>query len=387
MYKILTLNKISKVGLVKLSPDNYEVASEFSNPDAIFLRSFKMHDMELGQSLKAVGRAGAGVNNIPIDKCTDKGIVVFNTPGANANAVKELVLAGLLLSSRKIVDGINWCEQQKGQGDEVPKLVEKNKSQFAGNEIMGKKLGLIGLGAIGMLTANSASALGMEVEGFDPFISVENAWQLSRKVKKAAGMDSLISNADYISIHAPLNDKTKGMINKEKFALMKKGVKILNFSRAGVVNTEDLKEALADGTVSCYVSDFPIDELLGVDGVINIPHLGASSAEAEDNCAVMVVDQVSDFLENGNIVNSVNFPTCVMERSTDVRIVIANKNIPSMVGQISTVLADAGINITDMINKSKGEIAYTLLDVESEVSEETLDKIRSINGVIRVRTV
>ncbi|HAR62676.1 MAG: 3-phosphoglycerate dehydrogenase [Candidatus Margulisiibacteriota bacterium] len=388
MFKIQTLNKISSLGILRMSPDTYEIASEFSNPDAVLVRSFKMNDMEFNANLKVIGRAGAGVNNIPVSRCTDKGIVVFNTPGANANAVKELVLCGMFLASRKIVDGINWGKTLEDQGAEVTKIVEKNKEQFGGNEIKGKTLGLIGLGAIGTIVANDAIELGMNVLGYDPFISVDKAWQLSSKVKKAAGLDSLLANSDIISVHMPLTDDTKSILNREKFALMKKGVKIMNFSRSEIVNNNDLKVAIKDGIVGCYVTDFPSDDLLNVPGIICIPHLGASTQEAEDNCAVMVVDQVMDFLENGNIINSVNFPTCYLERSTGgSRLVISNKNIPAMVGQISTILADAKFNIIEMINKSRNEIAYTMVDVEGKVPEEVVSSLRSINGVISVRNI
>ncbi len=387
MLKIQTLNKISPVGLELFPRDEYEVASEIPNPDAIILRSFKMHDMELPETLKAVGRAGAGVNNIPIEKCTDKGIVVFNTPGANANSVKELVLMSMFVSSRKIYEGINWAKGLAGKGAEVPKLVEKGKSQFSGPEIKGKKLGVIGLGAIGVMVANDAEALGMEVSGFDPFISVESAWGLSRSVKKSVSLDNLISESDYITIHVPLNDKTKGLLNKDKFMLMKKNVRLLNFSRGGLVNNEDLKEALDDGTVSVYVTDFPDEDLLEKPNVIPVPHLGASTPEAEDNCAVMAVNQVRDYLEYGNIRNSVNFPECNMAPSANNRILVANRNVPAMVGQITTILADSGINITDMLNRSRGDLAHNIIDCENGVPEEVLDKIRGIQGVIMTRLI
>ena len=387
MLKIQTLNKISPIGLELFPREDYEVASEIPNPDAIILRSFKMHDMELPLSLKAIGRAGAGVNNIPVEKCTERGIVVFNTPGANANSVKELVLMSLFVSSRKIYEGINWAKALAGKGSEVPKLVEQGKSQFAGPEIKGKKLGVIGLGAIGVMVANDAEALGMEVSGFDPFISVESAWGLSRSVKKAVSLDNLISESDYITIHVPLDDKTKSLINKDKFALMKKNVRLLNFSRGGLVNNEDLKEALAEGTVAVYVTDFPDEDLLSEPNVIPVPHLGASTPEAEDNCAVMAVNQVRDFLEFGNIRNSVNFPECSMAPSAKNRIIVANKNVPAMVGQITTILADSGINIVDMLNRSRGDLAHNIIDCENGVAEEVLTRIRQINGVIMTRLI
>lgn len=387
MYKIKTLNKISHIGLEVLPRADYEVSSEIANPDGIILRSFNMHDMELPDTLKAVARAGAGVNNIPIDKCTEKGIVVFNTPGANANGVKELVLAGLFLSSRKVVQGIEWAKTLIGEGDQVPKLIEKGKSQFGGPEIKGKTIGVIGLGAIGVMVANDAAALGMTVLGYDPFISVENAWGLARATKKAVSLDDLIANADYISIHAPLTDATKGMINKEKFALMKKGVRILNFARNGLVNNQDLKEAIDNGTVDCYITDFPDEELLEMDNVIGIPHLGASTPESEDNCATMASAQLKDFLELGNLTHCVNFPDCSLPFNSQVRIVIINKNIPKMVGQITGILAEKGVNIANMLNRQEGEYAYNIIDLDGEFSEADLDELKKIQGIIMARLV
>ncbi len=387
MYKIKTLNKISPVGLEALPRAEYEISSEITNPDGIILRSYNMHDMELPDSLKAVARAGAGVNNIPIDKCTERGIVVFNTPGANANGVKELVLAGLFLSSRKIVQGVEWAKTLVGNGDQVPKMIEKGKSQFAGPEIKGKTLGIIGLGAIGVMVANDASALGMNVIGYDPFISVERAWRLSRSTKKAVSLDDLIANSDYISIHAPLTDETKGMLNKEKFALMKKGVRILNFARNGLVNNADLKEAIAEGIVSCYITDFPDEELLQMDNVIGIPHLGASTPEAEDNCAMMAAGQIKDFFECGNLKNCVNFPDCELPFSSKSRVVVINKNIPTMVGQITGLFAQKKLNIANMLNRHKGDYAYNIIDVDGEVTEEDVQALREIDGIIMARAV
>ncbi len=387
MYKIQTLNKISPIGLDLFPRDNYEIASEIVNPDAIVLRSFKMHDMEIPKSVKSVARAGAGVNNIPIDKCTERGIVVFNTPGANANGVKELVLAGLLLSSRRLVPGIEWAKTLIGKGDEIDKLVEKGKSDFAGPEIKGKRLGVIGLGAIGVMVANDAAALGMEVTGYDPFISVDAAWRLDRSVEQAKSQEALIAESDYITVHVPLTDKTKGMFNKERFATMKKGARLLNFSRGDLVNNDDLAAALADGTVGAYVTDFPTEALLKLDKVIAFPHLGASTPEAEDNCAVMAVIQTRGFLESGNIKNSVNFPNCELDFRARARLVIANRNIPNMVGQITGVLAAEKINIADMINKHKGELAYNIIDVDGEVPDGAVDKIRAIEGVIMARVI
>jgi len=387
MFKVQTLNKIAPAGLELLPREKYEVASEIANPDAIILRSFNMHEMELPLSLKAVARAGAGVNNIPVNKCSERGIVVFNTPGANANAVKELVLLGLLLCSRKVIDGIIWAKSLIGKGAEVPKLIEKGKSQFAGNEIKGKKLGIIGLGAIGVMVANDACALGMEVTGFDPFISVDSAWGLSRNVKRANGLESLITESDYISIHVPLTDQTKGMINRDKFALMKKGVHLLNFSRGGLVNNEDLKDAIEKNIVATYVTDFPDEEVLKMKNVIGIPHLGASTKEAEENCAIMAVNQLREFLEKGNIKNSVNLPDCEMPFSTSTRLLIINRNIPKMVGQITGVLAEKKINIANMLNKHKGDYAYNIIDIDGEITEQDVEKIRDIEGVIMVRVL
>jgi len=387
MYKIQTLNKISPIGLDLFPRDSYEIASEIVNPDAIVLRSFAMHDMEIPKSVKSVARAGAGVNNIPVDKYTGLGIVVFNTPGANANGVKELVLAGLLLSSRRLVPGIEWAKGLIGKGDEVGKLVEKGKSEFTGPEIKGKRLGVIGLGAIGVMVANDATALGMEVMGYDPFISVDAAWRLSRSVKQARSLEALIAESDYITVHVPLTDKTKGMFNKERFATMKKGARLLNFARGDLVNDVDLAAALTDGSLGAYVTDFPTDALLKLDKVIAFPHLGASTPEAEDNCAVMAVVQTRDFLESGNIKNSVNFPDCELDFRAKGRMVIANKNIPNMVGQITGVLAAEKINIADMLNKHKGELAYNIIDVDGEVPDGAVDKIRAIEGVIMARVI
>lgn len=386
MFKIQTLNKISSIGLDLLDRENYESASEFSSPDAILVRSAKMHDMEFNTDLKAIGRAGAGVNNIPVDRCSEQGIVVFNTPGANANSVKELVLAGMLLSSRDITGAINWVNTQKDQGDEVPRLVEKEKSNFAGPELQGKTLGIVGLGAIGVLVANAAVALGMDVIGYDPFISVDAAWGLSRDVKRAEGLDQLLAKSDYISLHVPLNDKTRGLINKEKIELLKNDVRIMNFARGGLVNDEDLLVALEEGKVGCYVTDFPEASLLGKKGIIAIPHLGASTPEAEDNCAIMAARQVKDYLENGNILNSVNFPNCSMERNGKARLIIANKNIPDMLRQILGVISNHGINVEDMVNRHRNDLAYNIIDLSSDtVPEALLNEIKGIEGILMTR--
>ncbi|HMD68125.1 MAG TPA: phosphoglycerate dehydrogenase [Chitinivibrionales bacterium] len=387
MFKIQTLNKISTVGIEIFPRDNYEIASEIVHPDAVLVRSTDMHEMQFAESLKAIARAGAGVNNIPVDKCSEKGVVVMNTPGANANSVKELVIAALLMSSRRLVAGIQWAKSLAGKGDEVPKLIEKGKTNFEGPEIKGKRLGVIGLGAIGVKVANDAVSLGMEVTGYDPVISVEAAWELSRTVKRALSLDSLIAKSDYITLHVPLNDKTKSMLNKDKFALMKKGVRILNFARGGLVKNEDLKAAIKDGTVAAYVTDFPDEDLLTIDSVIPVPHLGASTPEAEDNCAVMAVNQIRNYLEYGNIKNSVNFPDCEMDPSGKARILVGNRNIPNMVGQITTLLAAEKINIADMLNKSKGDLAYNIIDVDNEINEGALAKLRAVDGIIMVRVL
>ncbi len=386
MFKIQTLNKIDPIGLKNFPLDQYEIASEFQNPDAIIVRSQAMHDMELPSSLKAIARAGAGVNNIPIEKCTNKGVVVFNTPGANAHAVKELVIAGLLLSSRGIAQSIEWAKTLIGKGDEVPALVEAGKKNFGGNEIRGKTLAVIGLGAIGVLIANAAQSLGMEVLGYDPYISVKQAWRLSRNVKRAEGIEVLLSNADYVTINIPQTPDTKGYINKDKIKMMKDGVRILNFARGGLVNTADMKEALESGKVGCYVTDFPDEATLKMKNVIAIPHLGASTEESETNCAVMAVDQVREYLEKGNIVNSVNFPEAEMERNNGPRIVIANKNVPNMVSQISSLLASEGLNIANMLNKNKADIAYNIIDIDGPApSDELTTKLSAIEGVFMVR--
>jgi D-3-phosphoglycerate dehydrogenase len=347
-----------------------------------------MHDMELPKSLKAVARAGAGVNNIPIEKCTQNGIVVFNTPGANANGVKELAIAGLLIASRDIVGGVNWVQTLKGQGDEVPNLVEKGKADFGGYEIQGKTIGIVGLGAIGILVANAAAKLGMNVVGYDPYISVEAAWVLSPKVKRANALETLLRESDYISLHIPYIDATKGMFNAEKLSLCKDGVRIVNLARGGLVVNKDMKAALESGKVAVYVTDFPDEEVITYKNVIALPHIGASTEESEDNCAIMAANQLRDYLENGNIKNSVNFPTVYVDRNhKNTRITISNKNIPNMVGQISSTLAAAGINISEMVNKHRDDIAYNIIDTDSKVTDEVVAKISAIDGVISVRVI
>ncbi|QUH30961.1 phosphoglycerate dehydrogenase [Vallitalea guaymasensis] len=386
MYKIKTLNNIAEEGL-NLFNDKFKIVDD-ADANGILLRSYKMHDMELPNSLEAIGRAGAGVNNIPIDRCSEKGIVVFNTPGANANAVKELVMAGLLLASRDIVGAIDWAKTLKGKGEEVPKLVEAGKSNFVGPEVRGKTLGVIGLGAIGVLVANAAKRLGMEVLGYDPFISVESAWELNHNIQKSDSLDELFMKSDYITIHVPLMDATKGMINEEKINLMKDGVRLLNFSRAGLCNDTDLEKALESGKVARYITDFPYDKVLNMKNVVCIPHLGASTPESEVNCAVMAVSEVKDYIENGNITNSVNYPECNMGACNAAgRIAVNHKNIPYMVSNITTALASKNINIIDMINKSKKDWAYTLIDVESKITDEIVDGLKEIEGIVKVRVL
>ncbi len=386
MFRIQTLSRISARGLELFPREGYEVASEIPAPDAILVRSTDMHGYQMPASLKAVARAGIGVNNIPVDRCTAAGIVVFNTPGANANAVKELVIAGLLLSSRRIVEGLRWVESLKDKGEDVPKLVESGKAAFEGPELRGKTLGVIGLGSIGVLVANDAVALGMNVVGFDPFISVESAWGLSRDVRRAKVLEALIAESDYISLHVPLRDETRGMINKPRFALMRRGVRLVNMARGGLVSNPDLQEAIKAGIVSCYVTDFPDAELLRMDRVIAIPHLGASTPEAEENCAIMAVRQLVDFLENGNVKNAANFPECEMGRiGAESRLIIANRNIPNMVGQVTTLLASEGINISDLLNRHRADMAYNIIDVDGIPSPQTMDRIRAIDGIIMAR--
>jgi D-3-phosphoglycerate dehydrogenase len=388
MYKIRNLNQIDEEGLKLFPAEQYEINSEFSDPDGIILRSFKMHDMELPSSLKAIARAGAGVNNIPVEKCTEKGIVVFNTPGANANGVKELVVAGLMLSSRDIAGSIEWAKTLKGKGGEIPTLVEAGKKNFGGQEIKNKTLAVIGLGAIGVLVANAAQSLGMRVIGFDPYMSVKAALRLSRNVEVASSIESLLSQADYVTINVPQTPETKGYINKERIAMMKDGVRVLNFARGGLVNNTDMKEALESGKVFRYVTDFPDAEIMDMPNVIAVPHLGASTQESETNCAIMAVEQLQEYLENGNIINSVNFPAAEMERHDGARILIANKNIPNMVGQITTALASCDVNIANMLNRNRSEIAYNIIDVyRKEVDPEIVNKLMAIEGVFMVRVL
>lgn len=386
MFKINCLNPIANVGL-DLFSDNYEVVDQFNDANAVLVRSANVHDLELPRSLEAIARAGAGVNNIPLDKCAENGVVVFNTPGANSNGVKEMVIAALIISARNIVGGVNWVNSC-GQDPEVAKLVEKNKSKFVGTEIKGKKLGVIGLGAIGVLVANAANKLEMEVYGYDPFISVDAAWKLSKYIKPTKSLEEIYRECDFITVHVPLTDSTKGMFNKDTFAIMKDGVKILNFSRDSLVLDEDMIDALESGKVGRYVTDFPNPKVCGVEGVITIPHLGASTSESEDNCAIMAVQQLMDYLENGNIKNSVNYPKCDMGECNQAgRIAINHKNIPNMLGQFTSTLAKDNFNISDLMNKSKGQWAYTMIDIEAPSTPEIIKKLGEIDGVLRVRII
>ena len=386
MYEVLTLNKIAKCGLDMLDKDIFTVTDASENPDAVILRSFSMHEMEIPASLKAVARAGAGVNNIPIDKMSEKGIPVFNTPGANANAVAELAVAGLLMASRKITDGVDWAKTLKGEGANVGKLVEKGKGAYAGPEIKGKTLGVIGLGAIGVMVANYAAALGMNVIGYDPYISVDAAWHLSENVKKSTDIKALAAKCDYITMHLPLLDSTRGMINEELMECMEDGVRVLNFSRGELVDNAAMAKALESGKVACYVTDFPSEETLAMPNTVNIPHLGASTPEAEDNCAVMAAKELSDFMCTGNIKNSVNYPNCEMAMGGKYRVTIAHKNITNMLATFSTLMSNENVNIINMINKSKGENAYTMMDVDA-IPDALEQELEAVEGVQRVRII
>ncbi|MDO5123235.1 MAG: phosphoglycerate dehydrogenase [Eubacteriales bacterium] len=385
MFNILTLNKIAAVGTDRLG-DNYTVTDNTDTPDAVIVRSASMHDMDMPESLLAIARAGAGTNNIPSDKCAEEGIVVFNTPGANANAVKELVLAGLFMASRDIIGGIEWEKGLKGSGDALGKTVEKGKSQFVGPELKGKTLGVVGLGAIGILVANAAVSLGMKVYGYDPYLSVDAAWKLSRNIVHAASLEDVYKNSDYITVHVPLNASTKGTINKDTIATMKDGVRILNFSRDGLVNSADLIEALKSGKVAKYVTDFATDDILCLENVVAMPHLGASTPESEDNCAVMAADQVKDYLENGNIVNSVNYPNLSMARSGDKRFCVLHRNKPNVIATITSALASEGANVENMESKSRGDYGYMVIDTVGD-TKNALSAIEALEDVIRVRVI
>ena len=386
MKEILKLNAIADVVKEYLPEDEFAVSTECSQPVGVLVRSADMHNYQLPESVLAVARAGAGVNNIPCDEYAQKGVVVFNTPGANANAVKELVLCAIIMASRNVVQAYDWVQGLKGQ-ENVEKLVESGKKAFVGPEIRGKKLGVLGLGAIGALVANDAVKLGMEVMGNDPFISVDLAWKLSRAVKNAPTREQIFEQCDYITMHAPLTDDTREMINKDSINMMKQGAVVINFSRGALVNNADIIEALNSGKLRAYVTDFPCDELLGVKGVITIPHLGASTPESEDNCAAMAAKELYDYIKYGNIVNSVNYPTCILPYTGRTRLAIAHLNKANMVGQITAVIASDNINISDMINKSRKELAYTVIDTDSEINQSVIADIKGIDGVIRVRVI
>lgn len=390
MYKIQTLNKISSKGLNHFPLDNYEVASDINNPDAILVRSQDMHGMELSESVKAIARAGAGTNNIPIAELSEKGVVVFNTPGANANAVKELVITGLLLASRPVIAANKWVDGLAGKGDEIPELSEKGKSQFVGPELKGKTLGVIGLGAIGAMVANLAIKFGMEVIGYDPFLSVNAAWSLDHNVKHAETLDTLLTKSDYVTLHVPQTNDTKGMINANTLKIMKNGVRILNLARGGLVNNADILDAIASGKVAALVTDFAAEEFIGNPKIICLPHLGASTPEAEENCAEMAVKELRDFLENGNIVNSVNFPRTVTDNpipAGGTRLCVSHKNEPGMVSKFTTILGEAKLNIAGMINQNRGDIAYNIIDVDGVVQNETVESLATIEGVTKVRPI
>lgn len=386
MYKIKTYNKISKSGL-EVFDDKYTIGDEVENADGAIVRSASLHDTQFPKSLLAIARAGAGTNNIPIDDCTSQGIVVFNTPGANANAVKELVIAGMLIGSRRVISAIEWAKTLKGEGENVSKLVEKGKSAFTGPELKGKKLGVIGLGAIGVLVANAANHLGMKVYGYDPYLSVNSAWNLTHNAVHIYDIKDIFEKCDYITLHVPLTDSTKNLINADAIAKMKDGVRIMNFARGGLVNSADVIAALQSGKIASYVTDFPSDDLLGVDGVVAIPHLGASTPESEDNCAQMAASELIDYIENGNITNSVNLPEITLPRSGKYRICVIHKNIPNMITSITGIVATNNINIENMLNKSRGDYAYTMVDVSDVDADHIIEKLEEIDGVIKARVI
>lgn len=388
MYRVLTLNNISVKGLEKLPREQYEIASEFSAPDAILLRSHKLQPEDISDSVLGVARAGAGTNNIPVDACTERGIPVFNTPGANANAVKELIVSALTLGSRGILEGVKYVETLRGMTDaaEMSKLLEKEKKRFKGNELAGKTLGVVGLGAIGSLVANTALKLGMNVMGYDPAISVEAAWRLSSDVQKVDNLTTLISRVDFLTLHVPAIEATRGLVNKDLLSSAREGMVLLNFAREEIVDSRAVADALNAGKLGKYISDFPTPQLIGVKGAIMTPHIGASTDEAEDNCAVMAAEQIRDFLENGNIRNSVNFPELSLERS-GVRLAISNRNVPKILGNILSILADENINVIDMLNKSRNDIAYNLIDVATYPEPAAIEKMRQVEGVINVRVI
>ena len=386
MKNVLCLNKIAACGTDKLDKNEYNVGTDVQNPDAIMVRSAAMHDMTFGPELLAIARAGAGVNNIPVDRCASEGIVVFNTPGANANGVKELAICALMLASRDIVGGIKWADTLVGT-EGVAKAVEAGKSKFAGVEVFGKKLGIIGLGAIGGMVANTAVHLGMNVIGCDPYLSVDAAWNINHHVNKAATFEDVFAECDYISLHVPATPTTKNMINADSIAKMKDGVRIINLSRADLVNAADMKAALASGKVAAYVTDFPTEDIVGTPGAVTIPHLGASTAESEDNCAIMAAVELDNYLRYGNIKNSVNFPNLEMPMSAEKRVCVLHANVPAIISQITSTLSEVGVNIENMTNKSKGDNAYTVLDITGSVSDAVVDKLSAIEGIFRVRVI
>jgi len=385
MQNIQVLNNISPLGLEKFPKDTYKVSTSNDNPDAILVRSAKMHDMEIEKSLKAVGRAGAGVNNIPLQKMSDNGVVVFNTPGANANAVKELVISSMLLASRNICQG--WSYVNSLPLDNLKATVEDGKKQYSGSELPGKTLGIVGLGAIGVEIANAASTLGMDVIGYDPSISKKNAWKISSDVEEALSLEELFSRSDFVSFHVPLVDATKNLLNAKRIELLPEGCVVINMSRDGIIDEDQLIKSLDSGRVKYYVTDFPIDEKKNHDRVIALPHLGASTSEAEDNCAVMIAKQIKEYLENGNIINSVNFPDAKMPRAGKERLAITHRNVPNMVRQITKAIAEDDANIVDMLNKSKGEFAYTLIDIEEKISNSVIENIKKVEGILKVRAL
>jgi len=385
VFKVLTLNNIAKIGLAKLPTSHYQIANDIKDPDAILVRSANMHSAEIPHSLKAVGRAGAGVNNIPVAKMSERGIPVFNAPGANSNAVKELVVAGLIIACRQICEAWDFARSLEGADEELSKAIEAGKKNFAGFELPGRTLGVIGLGAIGRLVANTGIALGMNVVGFDPGLTVEGAWQLSSSVKKARSLDDVFRAADFLTVHVPLSDATRGLVSADRIASMRKGVVVLNFAREGIVSDQAVVDAIDAGKVHAYITDFPTNLTKNHRRCVTLPHLGASTAEAEDNCAIMVAEQVRDFLENGNVRNAVNFPEVVMARRTDYRLVCANANVPNMLGQISEAFGGAGLNIHDMVNSSRGELAYTVVDLDAPVPAPVIQKVSGIKGVVMAR--
>ena len=387
MFNIKTINNISDKGLSRLPAENFSVSADIDNPDAIILRSQNLHEMEIPSNLKVVGRAGAGTNNVPVEKLGEEGVVVFNAPGANANAVKELVIAGMLLACRNICQAWQYAENVQGTDEEQNKAVEAGKKKYVGYELPGRTLGVVGLGAIGVEIANVAVALGMRVVGFDPTITVKSAWKMSSVVEEMASVDELLKEADFVTFHVPLIDATLDLLNAERIASMKDGAVILNFARHGIVNDDAVLAALESGKLNAYVCDFPAEKLKRNERVITLPHLGASTAEAEENCAIMVADQIKDFLENGNIKNSVNFPAVKLPRGGKSRVALVHKNMPDMIAKISTVVGDAGFNIHHLRNESKGELAYTLMDIECEIGEDLIEKFAAIEGVLKARMV